>query len=627
MSRLHVVHMLLVTVCMCVLVCSLGVGISGCEVSSFPDTGGTDNGAVDQVDNGDDTPDSPDDGNGDPDADLATLTVNIVGSGAVVRAPAGSSFAKGTQVSLEPQADANWRFDHWEGDVSGYGQDGSVIMHDDRTVTAVFVVVTTVTPGTTDCALFDRIWYTGDNPGWSIKNACLSGDGSRIAMVTQDTTAPYTKHMRIMDIDGSNQVSAALPADTSAIYSMDTDADGSVAYCQSAHSYLYKFQGGSITEIFRPSDQAGVGDVSDIKTTALGDWVYFLDDEPDNNDIWRVSSNGTACELIINDTAVQRNEGSGMQVASFDISNDGSRIAFTMYGYRKSDGGVVTKEELFVKNGSDIIQLTDTTPATYTIHPIISGNGQIVVADKNGTWTAYGWAGTWSKELTAAGYNFGGMGITNTGNKVFYNDAKGGGGSFALTNQAGIMHAMPAWNITNIAVHAHSMIDLSDDGLVCCFRVSYGAFPEHAAFYVGRFTSTADTADAPNFGLLRLSPGVIPCGNPLTRMKLFAQVMDPQGSSDVTKMSVDRLIDDRHESDNQKVIVRFFSGPRNDGDGGDEAVDDVWTAVADQAGGAQTVDRMTLRINAMDSTGTVRSCDVTLLADRPADESPRRGGF
>ncbi len=61
-----------------------------------------------------------------------TLTVNVQGSGKVT--PNGGKYKDGAKVTLTPEANPGWQFDHWEGEVKG----NVVTMDKDQTVTAVF---------------------------------------------------------------------------------------------------------------------------------------------------------------------------------------------------------------------------------------------------------------------------------------------------------------------------------------------------------------------------------------------------------------------------------------------------------------------------------------------------------
>lgn len=67
-----------------------------------------------------------------------TLTVTIEGSGTVTKTPSLASYPAGTVVSLKAEPAANWKFDHWEGALSGSVNPATVTMDGNKTVKAVF---------------------------------------------------------------------------------------------------------------------------------------------------------------------------------------------------------------------------------------------------------------------------------------------------------------------------------------------------------------------------------------------------------------------------------------------------------------------------------------------------------
>jgi hypothetical protein len=73
------------------------------------------------------------------------LTVQVQGTGTVNPGVGEHVYDSGTKVSLTVSAPAGWRFDRWEGDLTGSTTPGSVTMSADRTVKAVFVRTFTLT--------------------------------------------------------------------------------------------------------------------------------------------------------------------------------------------------------------------------------------------------------------------------------------------------------------------------------------------------------------------------------------------------------------------------------------------------------------------------------------------------
>ncbi|MBI2424223.1 MAG: hypothetical protein HYV27_15435 [Candidatus Hydrogenedentes bacterium] len=67
------------------------------------------------------------------------LTVETDGQGTVEVSPENGPYDSGTTVTLTPTPATDWVFDHWEGDLTGNSDPGTLTMDGDKTVTAVFV--------------------------------------------------------------------------------------------------------------------------------------------------------------------------------------------------------------------------------------------------------------------------------------------------------------------------------------------------------------------------------------------------------------------------------------------------------------------------------------------------------
>jgi uncharacterized repeat protein (TIGR02543 family) len=70
--------------------------------------------------------------------DEYTLTVNTVGNGAVMKEPDQATYTYNTSVQLTANPDTDWSFSHWTGDLTGSTNPNSIIMIEDKTVTAHF---------------------------------------------------------------------------------------------------------------------------------------------------------------------------------------------------------------------------------------------------------------------------------------------------------------------------------------------------------------------------------------------------------------------------------------------------------------------------------------------------------
>ena len=68
-----------------------------------------------------------------------TLSLSIVGSGTLTKNADKTEYDLGETVTLIPDPETGYQFDHWGGDLTGNANPGSIIMNEDRQITAVFI--------------------------------------------------------------------------------------------------------------------------------------------------------------------------------------------------------------------------------------------------------------------------------------------------------------------------------------------------------------------------------------------------------------------------------------------------------------------------------------------------------
>ena len=556
--------------------------------------------------------DNVDDNLNDNVAPTFTLAITIEGQGSVD--PPGGAYDEGEWLTLTATPADGWRFYSWMGAVSGRDNPASVTMSEDRSLTAIFVPI--VASEITFRAVYDRLWDTGDqDPGYVILHAAMSGDGNRLVWAVQDNdTGAFS--IVTTNVDGSDKTVIPTPPEVDSIWGVAINYDGSRAFFHRWLNLLYKVENGVITQILNTGDHSEIAGVQSLQPTTSGDYVYFLDDGINDNDVWRVSHAGGAPELIVNDTAVIYDNGyAGAQVSEFSSSADGGTIAFTMFAYW-GDGGYAPRMELFVLDGGGFRQLTSNPEGVNKGAPTISGDGSTIVYYADYTWYSIRPDGSNLIDLGAAGFNLGGPQLTYDGSKMFYSDSESEGTVLLNTDGSGRQNPVPSWNITNIAIGASRHHAVSDDGTRVSFFTEFGILPLNAAYYVGYLNElhaiTPSVPDAPSIDRIAFSPPAYPRIDPDASLYVHASISDPNGLTDVTNVAADELVDGVHAGYDQ-VPAYFYFAPRDDGEAPDDLADDgVFVSAASPGDMLQAMDEVTVRISAMDAEKTIVVADTLL---------------
>ena len=221
-----------------------------------------------------------------------------------------------------------------------------------------------------------------------IGESTMSKDGSTVAFYGKNTDTGLYRLYRIGPHDGGVPISVAMPpnpdkpSEAIRLFSLTMSENGGEIYFASVwyQHRIYRWDGsGSVIEVLNLADYDYLTTPSStsgpkVQATASGQWVYF---QEDRDDLWRVSIYGGAPELVIDDTTVIRADGTaGWAVGDYDISDDGSEVAFILTGYRDAGGSKIVRYEVFFGSGVSYTQLTDDT--IWDTHPRISGNGEVI---------------------------------------------------------------------------------------------------------------------------------------------------------------------------------------------------------------------------------------------------------
>jgi hypothetical protein len=459
--------------------------------------------------------------------------------------------------------------------------------------------------------------------GEDIGPAVMSSDGERVFFANANGWTD--RRVYSMNVDGSNLQSYSIPDGEGFILAVDCHYDGSRAFFYAPADYaVYKLENGLITTInlWREVDGPGILNAN-FDALADGQWVYFSDGQ----DVWKIFHTGVSLQRAIDDSTVVRDGGPGCLVQNFAVSADGSSIAFILWGYM--DGPTpVFKPELFnwyITSGITQATFDGETIAKGPSELGIAGNDteklenyKMVYAGYNGESRYYSVFADGSDKtpLWNTGFNFGGLNVTYDGSHVFYRDDLAGGGRFAATDGSSVLELFPPWDVTNIALEATYVMGINRAESRILFMIGGALYVGYIGYHgeYGYLKSLGSVDGAPEIESISFVPPYLERGNPAARVTLTICVSDPDGLSAVTNVANDEMLDGVKIGNNSEPVpAYFYSRPRDDGAWPDLAAGDgFWTTQGEPGGAINTLDEVTIRLAAMDSTRTVVVADTEL---------------
>ncbi|SSC13327.1 conserved protein of unknown function [Mesotoga infera] len=117
-----------------------------------------------------------------------SLTTNVIGQGTVTKNPDKATYTHGEVVQLTANPSAGWAFDTWSGDLSGSANPANLTMNGNKTVTADFVRVYTVTFNVSD----NQGKVQGANVAFNGENKSTDAQGKAVFTNVQSGTRSYT---------------------------------------------------------------------------------------------------------------------------------------------------------------------------------------------------------------------------------------------------------------------------------------------------------------------------------------------------------------------------------------------------------------------------------------------------
>ena len=467
-------------------------------------------------------------------------------------------------------------------------------------------------------AVYDKILDSETSDiNFYVSYFALSDDGRKIILGGKDLV--YNNPLVYMiNTDGSGPTKISLPEEIDAIWSLAINDDGSVAYIFD-YTFIYRVEGDTVIEIFNVYNEHFNGIyATTLKTTASGDMVFFVPGHSyDVGSIWSIDSTGDSLTEVVYCKDVDRDGGKGGGMGEYDISDDGSKIAFTLDGYWDNENKYHSKKgELFLKDGSGISQLTNDSEQTLKGYPCLSDNGNIIVfhsyiSGVENLWYSIQADGLNRRAISGHGYNFCGADITHDGSVFIHGEGDAKGGKLIPTDGSTGIEIFPDNYPRDLQLYLWSDVQMSADGKKIAFLYD-GIVDDKEArcVYVGYFNNPFAVPDAPLIENITCDPVVIPKNNPDAEIILKARISDPQGTDDLWNVVSNEMVDGVKTSSSY-VPVWFQWEPKDNGEEPDMTADDgIYTTLGKPRSIIGEFDRMSIRIGAWDKSFTVVVADT-----------------
>jgi hypothetical protein len=450
-------------------------------------------------------------------------------------------------------------------------------------------------------AVYDRLADT-DGLAASISRLALSGDGRTLIFAGSDSRGVRVHTVRA---DGTEFTSVPVPPtiEGRSVISLAIDRDGTHAFFQagapSASQQLYLVTGGAAHLLLDTATARGVASFDQVQTTAAGDYVFFLDKGQDGWDIKGLAADGVTPFLVVDDATVFAPPTIGYQVKAFGISDDASTIAFVLDGFWDADGVYHRRNDVFVFDGSST-QLTNDPDGSVKERVFEPLREWFVVRPGRGMErTGFGDLGS----------NFGGMDLPRDGSRVFWADDASHRGRLAATDGSSRLDVFPGGDTIHITLGVTSQAAISDDGNRVAFIHEYSAWPFKQAVYIGHLNDPSIVDGAPMVGPAVLEAPDASVSDPTVRVVVRSRITDPDDG--VSRVSTDGVVDGI--VGNRDTLPLSVAVVHDDGAWPDATAADSWYAAVGREGGAYgTIDRMAIRLGAMDPGSTVTVADTTV---------------
>jgi hypothetical protein len=251
-------------------------------------------------------------------------------------------------------------------------------------------------------------------------------------------------------------------------------------------------------------------------------------------------------------------------------------------------------------------------------HIRISGDGSKIVFDDaypHNRWVTVDPDGSNYLHASVSGFNFGGIAIDSTGEKVFYYDQSANQGRMFTVDGETNLDLMPIWH--PIFLSAVWNASMNDSGNIIMFTYEYSGVTR---MMIGYLNTPNVPVDAPVIEDISFDPPSMPDDDPNARVNMYTTVSDINGLDDIVKVSNDHILNGFHNGYSTELPIYFWDDPRDNGQFPDDTADDgIYTSRAEPGGAIDSVDEVDMRVAFQDAAHNITVADATITVGTVTD--------
>jgi len=352
-----------------------------------------------------------------------------------------------------------------------------------------------------------------------------------------------------------------------------------------------------------------------LQTTSSGDWVYYVNannlDGGRHDDIYRLSSDGSTFETVVQDVGITlttpggcQGQGDSISPNGFSISGDGSQVIFRILGIYNEQETCMWEDYWWVLKSAAGYTLLNPENATGYIGGMVSTSGEkIVIADSN-SYFSYDGDGSNRMTLEPRTYNYSGPAMTESGSQYFFRDNNHLTGAIANTNGSGLLNILPKGTFYTLDID--EIAGMSHLGQQLAFT------DEDDRVYAGKLYANNEPSLTPLITDISFEPPYIIEGN-TDPVKIKVSTHAVVG--EIETLKIDNISQGRFIDSSADLSHYFATNPMDNGQDPDEVADDgIYTANSTvwNNGDFNNPTSISVRISVIDTLGNITVVDTPL---------------